>query len=126
MTLSVPYGWRDVPIADLLEARLGIPVLAANRAKAAALGEIWQGEHAGIADLIYVFVGGGIVAGIVVNGALYFGSAGGAGELGHVTVLPDGPVCGCGNRGCLHTLASSRRSCAPCGPRRARRNGPMT
>lgn len=106
VTLSVPYDWKDVPIADLLEARLGVSALVANRAKVAALGELWQGEHAGIDDLVYAFVGGGIVAGIIVNGSLYFGSAGGAGELGHVTVLPDGTVCGCGNRGCLHTLAS--------------------
>lgn len=104
--VSVPYGWKDVPIAALLEARLDLPVVAANRAKVAALGEFWQGEHPGIDHLVYVFVGEGIVAGLILNGALYFGSAGGAGELGHVTVLPDGPVCGCGNRGCLHMLAA--------------------
>ncbi len=107
VTISVPYGWRDVPLADLLEARLGLPVVAANRAKVAALGEVWQGAHETIDDLVYVYAGSGIVAGMVVNGALAFGSSGGAGELGHVTVLPDGPVCGCGNRGCLHTVASA-------------------
>lgn len=106
VTVSVPLGWRDVPIADLLEVRLGLPVLAANRAKVAALGEVWQGAHDEIADLVYVFIGNGIVAGIVADGELFFGSAGGAGELGHVTILPDGPACGCGNQGCLHSLAS--------------------
>lgn len=106
VTLSVPYGWQDVPLADMLEERLRLPVLTANRAKVAALGELWQGAHPGVEDFVYVFVGGGIVAGIVANGSLYFGSTGGAGELGHVTVWPDGPLCGCGNRGCLHTLAS--------------------
>lgn len=106
VTISVSHGWKDVPIADLLEARLQLPVVAANRAKVAALGELWHGTHRGIENLIYVFVGSGIVAGIVVNGSLYFGSSGGAGELGHVTILPDGPICGCGNQGCLHTVAS--------------------
>lgn len=106
VTISVPLGWKDVPIADLLEERLRLPVLAANRAKVAAVGEVWRGAHEGVTDLVYVFVGNGIVAGIVADGALFFGSAGGAGELGHVTVLPDGPACGCGNRGCLHMLAS--------------------
>ncbi len=106
VTLSVPYGWRDVPLADMLEARLGLPTLIANRAKVAALGEVWQGAHAETDHLFYVYVGSGIVAGMVVNGALYFGSSGGAGELGHTTVLPDGILCGCGNQGCLHTVTS--------------------
>jgi glucokinase-like ROK family protein len=106
VTVSVPYGWKDVPFAEQVEARVGLPVLIANRAKVAALGELWQGANPGVDDFVYVFVGSGIVAGIVANGSLYFGTAGGAGELGHVTVVPDGPACGCGNNGCLHTLAS--------------------
>lgn len=106
VTVSVPYGWRDIPFAEQVEARVGLPVVIANRAKVAALGELWQGANPGVDDFVYVFVGGGIVAGIVANGSLYFGTAGGAGELGHVTVVPDGPACGCGNSGCLHTLAS--------------------
>lgn len=109
VVLSVPYGWEQVPIADMLEARIGMPVVVTNRAKAAALGEYWQGgrqvdgshEH-----LLYVHIGAGIVAGIVNNGGLYTGHGGSAGELGHTTVLPDGPVCACGNHGCLHMLAS--------------------
>ncbi|MGN6563341.1 MAG: ROK family transcriptional regulator [Thermomicrobiales bacterium] len=106
VTISVPYGWKNVPLADRLEARLGLPVILANRAKVAALGEVWQGEHAAIDPLVYVYVGSGIVAGIVIGGRLYFGASGAAGELGHVTILPDGPLCGCGNTGCLHTLVS--------------------
>jgi len=103
--VSVPHGWRDVPIADLVEARVGLPVRVANRAKVAVLGEHWHGRAQGIQDVAYVFAGNGIIAGLLVGGKLYVG-AGGAGELGHVTVLPDGPICDCGNRGCLHTLAS--------------------
>lgn len=103
--VSVPHSWRDIPMADMVEAHIGLPVRVANRAKVAVLGEHWHGRAQEIDDVAYVFVGNGIVAGLLVDGKLYFG-AGGAGELGHVTVVPDGPICGCGNRGCLHTFAS--------------------
>jgi len=106
---SVPYGWEQVPIADMLESRLNLPVVVANRAKGAAHGEYWQGNHVSTYKqnhLTYVHVGSGIVSGFVINGELFFGSGGAAGEIGHVTILPDGPLCGCGNRGCLHMLAS--------------------
>lgn len=109
VVVSVPYRWSHVPLSDMLEARLGLPVVIANRAKAAALGEYWQTVHqdpTGCDHLAYVFIGAGIVSGLVVNGDLYVGSGGAAGELGHVTVVPNGPDCGCGNRGCLHMLAS--------------------
>ncbi|MDQ3655481.1 MAG: ROK family transcriptional regulator [Chloroflexota bacterium] len=106
---SVPYGWDQVPIADMLEPRLNLPVVVANRAKAAALGEYWQGNHVPTHTrnhLAYVHVGSGIVTGFVIEGELFFGSGGAAGEIGHMTIVPDGPLCGCGNRGCLHMLAS--------------------
>lgn len=109
VAVSVPYGWEQVPIAAMLEERLGLPAVVANRAKAAALGEAWQGDHDAVAPthhLAYVYVGAGIVAGFVIDGEPYFGNAGTAGEIGHVTVVPDGPLCGCGNHGCLHMLAS--------------------
>jgi glucokinase-like ROK family protein len=107
VVLSVPYGWEQVPIAEMLEQRLGMPVVVTNRAKAAALGEFWQGEHDATHEhLLYVHMGAGIVAGLVNRGQLYVGHGGAAGELGHTTVLPDGPACACGNRGCLHMLAS--------------------
>jgi glucokinase-like ROK family protein len=98
-------GWHNVPIADLLEARIGIPVLAANRARVAALGEKWHGSARGINNLAYVFLGNGIVVGLLINGTLYSGN-GGAGQLDHMTIVPDGPLCDCGNRGCLHTFAA--------------------
>ncbi|MGB3328129.1 MAG: ROK family protein, partial [Thermomicrobiales bacterium] len=113
--LSVPQQWFHVPLGAMLEDRLGMPVVIANRAKAAALGEYWQGQRASQAQgtpagrpssLFYAYVGAGIVSGFVNEGQLHLGSGGAAGELGHVTILPDGPVCGCGNRGCLYTLAS--------------------
>ena len=106
ITVAVPFGWKDVPVADALEERLNLPVRVANRAKVAALGEHWARIGQGVDHLVYVHVGSGIVAGLVVGGVLSFGRDGLAGELGHVTVLPDGPLCDCGNQGCLHTLAS--------------------
>lgn len=106
VTVAVPLGWKDVPVANELEARLGLPVRVANRAKVAALGEHWARLDQGVEHLAYVHVGNGIVAGLVLSGALSFGRDGLAGELGHVTVLPDGPMCDCGNQGCLHVLAS--------------------
>jgi predicted NBD/HSP70 family sugar kinase len=109
VAVSVPFAWRDVPIADLVEERTGLSTTIANRAKAAALGEYWQGSPQDLADrshLVYITAGAGIVAGFVVNGDPWYGHVGTAGELGHTTVEPDGPQCGCGNRGCLHMLAS--------------------
>jgi predicted NBD/HSP70 family sugar kinase len=106
---SVPYAWDHVPIADILEPRLNLPMVVANRAKAAALGEYWHGNHATTASrkhLAYLHVGAGIVLGSVMDGELFTGSGGAAGEIGHTTIVPDGPLCGCGNRGCLHMLAS--------------------
>jgi len=107
--LSVTYGWEHVPICDMLEQRLGMRVTATNRSKAAALGEFWQGNHTGRTDnLAYINIGAGISAGFVNQGKLFTGSGGSAGEIGHTTVLPDGPTCACGNRGCLHVMASER------------------
>ena len=109
VSISVPFGWRNLAIADLIESRTGLLTTIANRAKAAALGEYWQGAAANRSDrshLVYVTVGAGIVAGFVLHGEPYYGHVGTAGELGHTTVEPDGPLCGCGNYGCLHMLAS--------------------
>jgi predicted NBD/HSP70 family sugar kinase len=94
-------GWQDVRPADLL--RLPIPVELDNEANLAALGELWfgDGEH----DFLYVSGEVGIGAGLVVNGALFAGARGLAGELGHVVVAPDGPQCRCGGSGCLETFA---------------------
>jgi predicted NBD/HSP70 family sugar kinase len=106
VTVWVHGNWHDVAFADLLEERLSLPVRIANRAKVAALGERWHGIAQGVDDLAYVYAGTGIGAGLVIDGSLYSGANGTAGELGHTTVDPDGPLCTCGNRGCLHALAS--------------------
>ena len=100
------YGWKDVPIKLLIEEALGIEALIANRSKVGALAELWHSRDQD-KDLIYIFIGAEVVAGIAHAGELYMGSSSNAGELGHVTVLPDGPLCPCGNRGCLQELVSA-------------------
>lgn len=94
-------GWQDVRPADLL--RLPIPVELDNEANLAALGELWYGD--GERDFLYVSGEVGIGAGLVVNGTLFAGARGLAGELGHVVVAPEGPACRCGGSGCLEMFA---------------------
>ncbi len=99
-------GWHNVPLEDELCARLGLPVLAENDANAAALGEARRGAGFGAGELVFVTVSTGIGAGLILNGRIYRGAAGFAGEVGHMVVKPDGHPCGCGRRGCLETVAS--------------------
>jgi glucokinase len=99
-------GWRDVPICRYLEERLGVPARLENDANAAALGEHVYGAGRGCRHLIYMTVSTGIGGGLIIDGRLYRGATGVAGELGHMVIDPDGPLCGCGNRGCLEALAS--------------------
>jgi predicted NBD/HSP70 family sugar kinase len=104
--MAGPGGWRDVPIGARLAERLGVPVAVLTRARAVAVGEGWSGAARGVDDFVVVHVGVGISAGIVVNGRLYFGASGSEGAFGHVTVVEDGPLCRCGNRGCLETVVA--------------------
>lgn len=104
--LSVNLGWREVPVKALLEARLGLPCVLENDVKAATLGEGRFGAGRGMRNFIYLSVGTGIAAGLVLNGRLYRGSTGMAGEVGHAIVAPRGPRCKCGARGCLEAVAS--------------------
>jgi glucokinase-like ROK family protein len=104
--IAADTDWYDVPFGDMVQEALGLRTIVANRSKVGALAEYWHGARHGISDLIYISIGTGIAAGIIHNGRLYVGANSSAGELGHVTVLPDGPLCPCGNRGCLQQLAS--------------------
>jgi glucokinase len=99
-------GWHDVPICRYLEERLGVSARLENDANAAAVGEHVYGAGRGCRHLIYMTVSTGIGGGLIIDGRLYRGATGVAGELGHMTIEPNGPVCGCGNRGCLEALAS--------------------
>ncbi|MBP1774207.1 MAG: hypothetical protein H6Q86_213 [candidate division NC10 bacterium] len=97
--------WRDVPLRDRWIERFGVPVIVENEANAAALGEQMLGTAKGVDDFIYLSAGVGLGGGLVVRGELYGGTGGFAGEVGHMTIEPDGPPCNCGNRGCWETLA---------------------
>ena len=99
-------GWRDVPICRYLEERLGVPTRLENDATAAALGEHVYGAGRGCRHLIYITVSTGIGGGLIIDGRLYRGATGVGGEIGHMIIDPDGPLCGCGSRGCLEAFAS--------------------
>lgn len=104
-TPNIPQ-WRDFPLVRFLQERFAVPVVLDNDANAAALGEWRYGAGVGHHHLLYFTVSTGIGGGVIVADRLLRGAAGLAGELGHVTVLPDGPLCGCGQRGHLEALAS--------------------
>jgi glucokinase len=95
------------PIRDELSRRLGAPVILENDANAAALGEKWIGAGRGVDDLVLLTLGTGVGGGIIANGKILRGHLGMAGELGHITVVPNGNPCGCGNRGCVEKHASA-------------------
>jgi glucokinase len=98
--------WERVPLKQLIEDGLGIIAFIENDANAAALGEHRFGAGRGAKYMIYVTASTGIGGGLILDGILYHGASGMAGEIGHTTIIPYGPLCGCGNRGCLEALAS--------------------
>ena len=96
-----------VPIRDEIQRHLGTKIILENDANAAALGEKWMGAGRNVNDLVLLTLGTGIGGGIISNGRVLHGFLGMAGELGHMTVIPDGNPCGCGNYGCLEKHASA-------------------
>ena len=106
---AVNLDWEDLPLAGLLHSRYGLPVTVLNDSQAAAIGEyVYGGEHNPDGNLVVVNVRHGIGAGILINGRLFQGDGGGAGEIGHVVVQENGALCRCGKRGCLETVASAQ------------------
>ena len=103
VNLGVDGEW--VPLRAELEARLGVPVAVENDVNVATLGAV---ALSGIRDLVYLSIGTGLAAGLVLDGTLRRGATGAAGEIGHVPIDPLGAVCQCGQRGCLETVASGR------------------
>ena len=95
------YGWNNVPLEQMLQSKLHIPVYIENDVNTLTLTERWFGPGQGVDNFLTVTVGRGVGLGIVANGQFYRGQFGGAGEFGHITINPDGPVCACGKRGCL-------------------------
>jgi len=98
--------WINVPLADAVEERCGIRPIVLNDVHAATLAEYRLGGWGGIRNLVLLHVGDGIAAGYIINGSLYRGARGNAGQIGHNMVDETGPLCYCGNRGCLESLAS--------------------
>jgi glucokinase len=99
-------GWHDVPLRDIVSSKYKVKACLINDASAGALGEYEFGAGKGVSNLIFLTVGTGIGGGIIINGSLYLGPSGSAGEVGHTTIDVNGPRCSCGNIGCLETLAS--------------------
>jgi glucokinase-like ROK family protein len=110
MVISPPImpGWDGYPIRENLEGLWGIPVSLSNDAELGALGEWAAGAGRGERDLAYIKVGTGIGAGLLIDGQIYHGVTGSAGEIGHLTIDEDGPLCTCGNKGCLEAFAGGR------------------
>jgi glucokinase len=103
---NLPGSWVGREIAGPVAAGLGVPVRLVNDARALTLAELRLGAGRGVRDLVCVALGTGVGGGVVIGGRLHLGSAH-AGEIGHTTVVEDGPLCGCGNRGCLDRVASA-------------------
>jgi glucokinase len=100
-------GWHDYPVRDKIEHNLGTMVVLENDANAAALGEFWLGAARDVSSMCMITLGTGVGGGLVLGGEIWHGMAGMAGEIGHMTIEPEGPPCGCGSRGCLEQFASA-------------------
>ncbi|MGN6331047.1 MAG: ROK family protein [Motilibacteraceae bacterium] len=100
--LAANLGWRDVPVADVLEEQLGLPVVVDHNVRSMALGEARYGGR-GTDTLAYLYVRTGVGLGLTLDGQPFYGGAGGESHLGHVKVVDDGILCSCGAHGCLET-----------------------
>jgi glucokinase len=103
---SPNLGWHNYPLREKLQQALGVPVAVDNDANLGTLSEQRLGAARGKQHVVGIFAGTGIGGGLVLNGQLFYGASGAAGEIGHIVMNPDGPLCGCGNRGCLEAIAS--------------------
>jgi glucokinase len=100
-------AWMRVPFPAMLSKALGVPSFMENDANCAGLGEYASGAGRGATCMVLYTLGTGVGGGIVIDGKLWVGHNGGAGELGHMSIDPRGPVCGCGQRGCVEVYASA-------------------
>lgn len=108
MVYSAPNlpGWDEIALGPRLKKELGVPVRVDNDVNIGTLGEFTQGAGIGCQNMIGVFVGTGVGGGVIINGQLYRGFRYAAGEVGHMVVIPNGPLCGCGRQGCVEAVAS--------------------
>jgi glucokinase len=106
---AVNLGWdKNTPLKDLLEMETGLSAVIDNDANCAALGEMWKGAGDGAKDIVCVTLGTGVGGGVITNGDVVHGVKGAGGEIGHITVVPEGGFqCNCGKTGCLETVASA-------------------
>ncbi|KRF28918.1 ROK family transcriptional regulator [Phycicoccus sp. Soil802] len=105
---SILPGWRGVAVAKEMEGRIQAPVAVDNTSNLAALGELRCGVLQGVQHAVYIKLSYGVGAGLILDGDVFRGAAGTAGEIGHLTIDENGPVCRCGNRGCLETYIGAR------------------
>ncbi len=105
--MSVNLEWKDVPLRRLLQERLGVPAVVGHDVRTASVAEQLLGAARGSKDFLFLTLGTGIGAAVVLHGAVYVGAHDIGGEFGHMVVQPGGPLCGCGRRGCVETLASA-------------------
>jgi predicted NBD/HSP70 family sugar kinase len=105
--LAPNLGWQDVPLREALQDELRVPVVVNNITQSSAVAEGRVGAARGVRSYVWLYVGSGVGAGIVIDGKLFHGQSGFSGEIGHCPVSEDGPLCGCGRRGCLETVAST-------------------
>lgn len=102
------HGWQNLPLRDMLQKLVGVPVYVDNDVNTLTLTEKWFGAGQGVDNFLIVTVGRGVGLGMVLNGQFYRGAGGGAGEFGHTVMEPEGPACECGKRGCLEAYAGDR------------------
>lgn len=112
---NLPGEWSGVPVAESVGRDLGLPAYLINDARAFGLAELRLGAGRGVSTMIGLTIGTGVGGVIAIDGRVYQGRDGTGGELGHQTIDPDGPWCGCGNRGCLEAFTRADRIAAACG-----------
>jgi glucokinase len=113
--VNIPGAWAERPVAGPVGAALGLPAFLINDARAFGLAELRLGAGRGASSMIGLTLGTGVGGVIAVDGRVHQGHDGTAGEIGHQTIEPDGPWCGCGNRGCLEALVRADQIAAACG-----------
>src|SRR6266550_885889 len=112
---NIPGSWEGVPVAAEVGEAVQAPSRLINDARAFTLAEHRLGAGRGAGSMLGITLGTGVGGGLILGGALYLGHDGGAGEFGHQTIVPDGPLCNCGNRGCLEALTRADKIVAACG-----------
>jgi N-acetylglucosamine repressor len=104
---NMPSEWRSVPIKKYLEDRFNLPVVLDNNSNSTALAEKWFGDGREYQNLLSILISKGMGAGVIIDGRIYHGACGFAGEMGHMSIAFDGPMCECGNKGCVELYCST-------------------